>query len=160
EEFLAAAAGVWHDAAYAKYIKEQIPIARQIDADKADLEKLVPQLREMIKKGTPHEDIRASDVFAQVSLTTAKIEKGYAALDAAWAVWAADHPVYETRPGDDRLLDELKAQTKLWREHMVDWKDRAADLADAEAARFEIRGLKTKPPAEAKTPIVKAGGRE
>ena len=161
EQFLTAMAANWHDAAYAKYIKEQLPRAQVLDTDKAELEKLVPQLRAMIKKGMPHEDILASEDFAKIALQTARVEKGYAALDAAWAVWAAEHPVYDTLPGDDHALDEYKAQTKLWREHMTDWKDRAAYLADAEEARFEIRGLKGKPPAaDTKALLAKANGRE
>jgi hypothetical protein len=161
EEFLTEMAKAWHDGKFAATIREQLPTAKQIDADKAELEKLVPQLRAMLKKGTPHEDVRDSEVFAKIALATAKLEMGYASLDAAWAAWAADHPVFETIPGDDHALDELKAQAKLWREHMTDWKDRAAFLAEAEGARFDMRAIKAKPPAaDTKTLLGKANGKE
>ena len=141
EDFLTTMAGVWHNAAYAEHIKKQLPIARQIDADKAQLAPLVPEMRKLADSGKPREDILQSETFAKIALLTAQIERGYAALDAAWVEWSADHPVFEA--ADDTTLDSLKEQSQLWREHMVDTRERAAQLCLAEEARFKIRAIDT-----------------
>jgi hypothetical protein len=126
EEFLQGVATVWHDAAFKQYLLKQVPIAKQIDADKAALWTLLEELHKL-----PREQVLSSPVFAKVAVKAAEVEKGYAALDAAWATWAADHASFDPRSED---LETLKQEAKLWKEHGTLMKERAAQLAIAEEA--------------------------
>ncbi len=126
EQFLQAVALVWHDAAFRDYITAQLPTARQIDTDKKELWDLVVQLKKL-----PRESATDSPVFGKLAAKAAQVEKGYAALDSAWASWAADHATFDPRSEN---LDELKQEAKLWKEHGLLMKERAAQLAIAEQA--------------------------
>jgi hypothetical protein len=137
EQYLQRAAAVWHDAAFKQYMLQQIPVARQIDADKKILWDLVQRL-----KALPAEDASNSEVFAQAAMKAAEVEKGYAALDAAWSSWAADHAQFDPKDED---IDELRQQAKLWKEHGELMKERASQLATAEEAAYVLHGLQGKP---------------
>jgi hypothetical protein len=144
EQFIIEMAKVWHDGAFSEYMRKQLPTAKQIDKDKAELWSLLPALKKL--RNIPDETrdvVHESEVFGKVSVLAASIEKGYATLDAAWARWACDHPVYETT--DNNELNELKEQTKLWREHMELKQKSAEQLAVAEKAAFDLKQLESKP---------------
>jgi len=137
EEFLTQSAKLWHDPAYAKYMLEQMPTAKQIDKDKIGL---IPLLQEMevAKYGNPGSELQKATA-ARIDIQMAKIEKGYATLDAAWAKWAAEHPVYESTNNDE--LADLKLQTKRWREHMEQKRTWAEQHAIDVEAFEELRKL-------------------
>jgi hypothetical protein len=144
QQFLTETAKVWHDDAAREYILKQMPIAKQIDRDKAELWTLLPELKKL--RNVPDETrdvVHESEVFGKVSVLAANIEKGYAGLDCAWARWACDHPVYETT--DDKELAELKEQTKQWREHMELKLKSAEQDAIAEKAAFDLKQIEQKP---------------
>jgi hypothetical protein len=144
QQFITETAKVWHDDAAREYILKQLPIAKQIDRDKAELWSLLPELKKL--RNTPDETrdvVHESEVFGKVSVLAASIEKGYTALDCAWARWACDHPVYETT--DDQALGELKEQTRQWREHMELKLKSAEQNAIAEKAAFDLKQLEQKP---------------
>jgi len=149
EEFLTQSAKLWHDPAYAKYMLEQLPIAKQIDKDKADLWNLLAEDKKL--KAAPAETqdvVKQTEVAANIGILMAKIEKGYATLDAAWAKWAAEHPEYESTNNDE--LADLKLQTKRWREHMEQNQTRAEQLAIAEETKWELKKLGPETEANAK----------
>jgi hypothetical protein len=131
EQFLEGVAAVWHDAAFRDYLAAQLPIARQIDTDKNTLWGLVAQLKKL-----PRESVTEAPLFGKVAATAAQVEKGYAALDSAWASWAADHAAFDAKSADFGLL---KREAKLWKEHGLLMKERAAQLAIAEQAALNQR---------------------
>lgn len=140
EQFLTEIARVWHDEKCREYILQQVPTAKQIDKDKSALEALVPEVRKMAEVPAEKRDpAKEEEVFGQAAVLAASIEKGYAALDAAWADWAADHPVFEAE--NDKDLETLKQQAKQWREHMDLNRDRAADSYLAEDAANQQKQL-------------------
>lgn len=139
-EFIETMAKHWHEARFADYILAQLPSAKRLDTDKAELEKLIPELRRQAATGKPREDIQESELFAKIALLTARVEKEYAALDAAWVSWSAKHVVFQAP--HDAALTALREQARLWEEHMVDWKQRAAYYAAAEDARYRLRAAK------------------
>jgi hypothetical protein len=144
EQFITETARVWHDPAARDYILKQLPTARQIDKDKAELWSLLPELKKL--RNIPDETrdvVHESALFGKVSVLAANIEKGYATLDCAWARWACDHPVYETT--DDQELAELKEQTKSWREHMELKLKSAEQNAIGEKAAVDLKQLEHQP---------------
>ena len=148
EQLIEEMAKVWHDKACAAYMLKELPAAREIDKEKAELWALLPKLRQMKATAPELRDAAAEEeTRGKASLLAAEIEKGYATLDAAWAGWAADHPVFQA--GDTAELDELKAQTKLWREHMDLRQKRAEQLAVAEKAAYDLRALAHQPQTDA-----------
>ena len=87
------------------------------------------------------------DLHGKWLVLAANIEKGYAELDAAWARWSADHAVFETT--DDKQLDDLKQQAKMWREHMDLRQKRAEQLAVAEQAAYDLKQIDRQPQTDA-----------
>ncbi|GEM_PF-1245461 len=151
EQFLTQIAGVWHDEKCREYILKQLPVAQQIDKDKAELEALIPEFKKLHEIPVEERDaIKQDQVFGKTSALAASIEKGYATLDGAWGIWAADHPVYEAENNDE--LELIKNQVKLWREHMQLTQLRAEQLSAAENAAYQQKVLSH----EAQTPEVKA----
>jgi hypothetical protein len=144
EQFLTEMAKTWHTEPFKEYMLKQMPTAKQIDKDKAELWALLPELKKLQKVPVETRDaIVETETFGKVSVLAASIEKGYATLDAAWAKWAAEHPVFEATENEE--LTELKQQAKLWREHMEHRQKRAEHLAIAEKAAFDLKQLEHKP---------------
>ncbi len=149
-EFLNAAAQYWHDPLAAAYIKKQLPIAQQIDAAKAELWKLIPTVRTQIKQSQLHPEtivLADSPEIATATVLAAAIEKGYAALDCAWATWAADHCApdvdAQTDPDTNRAI---KDEAKLLRQHAQNMRDRTAALykmqsATAQKLKLRLAGI-------------------
>jgi hypothetical protein len=146
EEFLKAAVKYWHDPAAADYIAKQLPLAQQIDTDKAELWTLIPQVRDVVSQSRQHPEtvvLANSPIVARAGVLAASIEKNYAALDCAWAAWACEHRSAEqgadTDPDTNRSLDE---EAKLYRQHAEALRDRAAALCNvqiANAAKLKLR---------------------
>jgi len=145
EEYLTEAAKLWHDDAAAKNMLAQLDTARQIDKDKTEWLGLLPKVRKMAaaaRIADPEKPIAQSAEFLRMAVLAAEIEKNYAALDAAWAAWAADHPNLDEDP---TAQAELKAQTKAWKEHWQLNADHAAQELIVEQALAEATALGQKP---------------
>jgi len=156
-ELLQGMAKYWHDPAFAAYILKQMPLAEQIDRDKAELWKTLPALHEQEKNAAqvPGKalDVRNTEEFGKVSLLVATIEKEYAALDAAWVDWSCEHAQWETKEAAE--IKELEAERKLWREHIDQKRDGSEQLWKAEVAGAKLRDLARQPDG----PEKKAAGR-
>jgi len=145
-EFLTAAAHYWHDTAAGAYIRQQLPIAGQVDAAKAELWTLLPELRTLVKQSATHPEtvvLADSPLVARAGVLAAAIEKSYAALDCAWATWAADH----CAPASEEQVDEdtnkpLKEESRLVRQHFENLRESARYLWQvqvATAAKLPLR---------------------
>ncbi len=151
EQFLEGIIRVWHDQAFTAYAAKQLPVARQIDLNKAELWKDVVALKQL-----PKESARDSDIFAHLSVKAAEVAEGYATLDAAWSSWAADHAAFDPQDEDLAILQQ---EAKLWKEHGQLMEERARQLATAEEALFEERTISVKPDADREA-LRKARGME
>ena len=135
EELITQSAAVWHDAAYRDHILQQLPIAKQIDAAKSDLWKLLPEVKKLSDLPDDKRDLEKETVaFGRASVLAAQIEGYYAELDAAWADWASDHAAFEA--ADPKEFAELKSEAALWKEHMTLRRTHSEELALAVSAAF------------------------
>ncbi len=142
EELLRASAGVWHDEAFRAYMLKQLPVAKEIDREKAELWGLLPLVKRLSDAPAGKRDgLKEAAAFGRASVLGAEIEKGYAELDAAWGTWASEHAVFETT--DAKEVAELKAETSQWKEHMVLRRTRAEQLAVAAEAAMEEKRLES-----------------
>jgi hypothetical protein len=138
EELLTESAKVWHDAAFSAYILQQMPAAKGVDAAKAELWGLLPEVKKLSDVPAEKRDVlREGKVFGRAGVLAAQIEAGYAALDAAWGVWASEYPQFEAT--DPMELQELRLETAQWKSHLTLRRERAVQLAIATAAAFDAK---------------------
>ncbi|MEI8197857.1 MAG: hypothetical protein WCI73_18330, partial [Phycisphaerae bacterium] len=144
-ELLQESSRLWHDPEFAKYILQQLPIAKQLDAAKAQLAATLPALRKraQMAAGLDALPLEQTDEFVQVAVLAAQIELGYRQLDDAWAKWACDHAQFDAQNEAQRA--EFAAGRDLWRTHMSQERQRAEQLARAEEANAQMRDLTRRP---------------
>jgi len=163
EQLLTESAKVWHDAAFAQFVLKQVPIAQQIDTDKAAFLKNRAKQKAAEPARVPMDDATARALWgveAERAVLLVDIEKNYAALDAAWAAWAADHARFVGE--DARVLADLKQEAARWKEHGRLMQVRAEQLALAERASLDPALLPNGPPMDAakELKMQQARGRE
>ena len=138
EELLRTQARVWHDDAFRQYILKQVPVAQQIDKDKAALLALMPAVNAARAK-IGGAGVAEQDVLGQAGVLSAQIERDYATLDAAWGTWAADHAAVEI--DDPKLQAAMKDEAARWKRHVTLEAQAAARRAEADAAAIEAGRL-------------------
>jgi hypothetical protein len=144
EQLLTESAKVWHDAAFSAYILQQMPTAKALDADKAELWSLLPEVKKLSDVPAEKRDaLREGKVFGRAGVLAAKIEAAYDTLDAAWGTWASDHPQFEA--SDPKSLQELQLETSQWKMHMTLRRQRAQQLAIAIQAASDAKELEAQP---------------
>jgi hypothetical protein len=156
EALLTESAKVWHDRAFTEVILKQVETARRIDKNKAeywglraDMEKLAatkPELRDAEKEVT---------VLGRAAMLLAAIGRDYAALDAAWTEWSADHLKPATQ--EEKAVAMYRTQAARWREYMNLAKEEALQVALAEEAAQERKMLvlKAQPGLDAKVAVLR-----
>jgi hypothetical protein len=144
EELLTESARVWHDRAFAAYMLQQMATAKAVDVEKAELWGLLPEVKKLSEVPAEKRDaLREGKVFGRAGVLAAKIEAGYAELDAAWGVWACEHPQFES--SDAKELEELRLETGQWKTHLTLRRERADQLAVAVDAAFDAKQLAYQP---------------
>jgi hypothetical protein len=161
-QMITESAKYWHDPAMAKVILAQLPIAEQIDRDKAALWALLPALRKraaLEEQGALDagaQPLNQTEEFAQVAVLAAKIEQGYRTLDDAWTRYVTEH--VKTPEGDARQQAQFENARKLWAAHMTQMRQRAEQLTIAEEAGLEARKLARTPDSPARAAKLRAAG--
>ncbi len=146
ETLLTQSAKVWHDKAFAAEMLKHLETAQQIDKNKAEYWSLRAQAQK-IAATTP--ELRDAEkeitVVGRSTVLAAEIARDYAALDAAWTNWAADHLKPETP--DEKLAAVYKQQAARWREFVNLAGEEAAQVALAEEAAQERKMIVLQGPA-------------
>ncbi len=119
-QYLRQCAHYWHDAAFAKYILAQLPIARKIDHFRKELWQLM------------HMQHKTWTSSPNVQYAAAHLRAGYAALDAAWISWDFHHARFG--PGSPATIGAIKARATLFHQYMNQRKQRWAQWLIAAGA--------------------------
>lgn len=115
EQLLTESARVWHDPGWREAILKQVPVAREIDAAKAELWGMREAVARQIEADRHTDGLDGTFAIRNAALVRAKIAAGYAALDAVWAAYAADRATFSSN--DPRIVASMKEQAAKWREH-------------------------------------------
>ena len=102
-QYLQAAAKYWHDPRFVPYLAQQMPIAKTIDTARRQLWKLVQH------RHLPWSNWR-------VERCVAKLQYGYARLQAAWVAWDVAHAHF--RLADNLSKKQVANQAELFLSHL------------------------------------------
>ncbi|NNM87337.1 MAG: hypothetical protein HKL95_02330 [Phycisphaerae bacterium] len=146
-QYLQQCARYWHDAAFAKYILAQLPVARKIDRFRKELWQLT-HVQHKIWRSSP-----------TVQYAAANLQADYAALDAAWISWDFHHARFG--PGSPATLAAIKVRASLFHQYMNQRKERWAQWLIAAGAVRELALLrKTSPQPLAPATLARLQARE
>ncbi|HTV48356.1 MAG TPA: hypothetical protein VMG59_07925 [Phycisphaerae bacterium] len=129
EEFLQATAKYWHDPQFSKFVLSELPIARQIDAARMELWKLVGQSSNSLKNWD------SSDAQLYIAI----IQSGYTTLDAAWIDWDYQHAQFSS--ADELTAQQVQQQALSFKNHMDQKREQYKQLLLAVNAHWNLERL-------------------
>jgi hypothetical protein len=150
-QLLTESARVWHDPGWREAILKQVPVAREIDANKAALWGMREAIARQIEADRHTDGLDATFALRNAEVLRAKIAAGYAALDAAWAAYAAEQAKFSA--DDARILAGMKEQAAKWREH----RDLEKTVAEQQVIIAETEAAPGRPPAQREPAHVSEG---
>lgn len=126
-QYLQAAEKYWHDPAFAAYIRQQLPIAKAVDAARRKLWHLI--------NTKPF-----SWTNWRVERCVAQLHYGYARLQAAWVAWDVGHARF--RAANNLSATQVAVQAKLFLSHLQQAKQSDHQQWLAAQAFDQLRQLK------------------